>query len=69
MAKKKPALRDPEPNLLEEIAWILFGPDLVVNSVLAAPNISLAGANKPRAFEHLPEDVEQGEDGYVDIRR
>lgn len=60
-------LTQPEPELLEYVSRDLFRPDLSVKRRLSTPDIGMSRVNKLRAFEYLPEAIEQEEDGHADV--
>lgn len=53
------ALRDPEPDLLEEVSRVLLWPLAIfcVECRLAGGDVGVVGADPPGALEDLPEGV------------
>jgi len=68
MLRFKKKLRNPEPDLLKEIARMLFRPNLIVNGMLARPNVSFWRLHKTRPLEQLPECIESEKEREVDVR-
>jgi len=61
-------LRNPEPNLLEHVAWVLFWPVLGIDSSLTGEEIDLGRVADVSTLEHLPDKVAEEENWDTDVR-